>query len=154
MKFWLARMTTACMGEYIGGVGPVSNFVMGFQNASLNSQINMPEHYGKFLIGFCMLVKKEVIDKIGGLDERFGIGGNDDLDYSIRIRKEGYRLRILRDVFIKHEGTQSLSLELGGLKNVEKLDKKTRKQLIKKWTKKEVDKLFDAKLRFLIDGVD
>jgi hypothetical protein len=41
-----------------------------------------------------MLVKKEVIDKIGGLDERFGMGGNDDLDYSIRIKEAGYRLKV------------------------------------------------------------
>lgn len=41
--------------------------------------------------GFCMLVKREVIDKIGYLDESFGVGGFDDTDFSMRAYKSGYR---------------------------------------------------------------
>ena len=47
--------------------------------------------------GFCMLIKREVIDRIGYLDEAFGIGGFDDTDYSMRAHKAGYRSVCVHD---------------------------------------------------------
>jgi len=41
-------------------------------------------------IGFCMLIKKEIIDKIGIFDEIYGMGNFEDTDYSRRVIKEGY----------------------------------------------------------------
>lgn len=41
-------------------------------------------------IGFCMLIKKEVIDRIGVFDEIYGMGNFEDTDYSRRAIKEGY----------------------------------------------------------------
>jgi len=41
-------------------------------------------------IGFCMLIKREVIDKIGFFDEIYGMGNFEDTDYSRRAIKEGY----------------------------------------------------------------
>lgn len=42
-------------------------------------------------IGFCMLIKKEVIQKIGFFDEIYGRGNFEDTDFSRRAIKEGYR---------------------------------------------------------------
>jgi GT2 family glycosyltransferase len=52
--------------------------------------------------GFCMLVKREIIDKIGSLDEAFGIGGYDDTDYSMRAHKAGYRSVAIADSYVYH----------------------------------------------------
>ncbi|MFH1857225.1 MAG: glycosyltransferase family 2 protein [Candidatus Omnitrophota bacterium] len=41
--------------------------------------------------GFCMLIKKEVIQKIGTLDEVYGMGYFEDTDYSRRAMKNGFR---------------------------------------------------------------
>ena len=41
-------------------------------------------------IGFCMLIKKEVIERIGVFDEIYGMGNFEDTDYSRRAIKEGY----------------------------------------------------------------
>jgi GT2 family glycosyltransferase len=42
-------------------------------------------------IGFCMLIKREVIDRIGLFDEIYGMGNFEDTDYSRRAVKEGFR---------------------------------------------------------------
>ena len=36
------------------------------------------------LVGFCLLIRRAVIDAIGLLDERFGVGCYDDDDYCLR----------------------------------------------------------------------
>lgn len=41
-------------------------------------------------IGFCMLIKREVIEKIGVFDEIYGMGNFEDTDYSRRAVKEGF----------------------------------------------------------------
>ena len=52
--------------------------------------------------GFCMLVKREVVEKIGSLDEQFGIGGYDDTDYSMRAHLAGYRCVAIKDAYVYH----------------------------------------------------
>ncbi|PNT99191.1 hypothetical protein CDQ85_03715 [Clostridium thermosuccinogenes] len=59
------------------------------------------------LVGFCMLIKNEVVKKIGLLDERFTPGNFEDDDFSFRIRKAGYRLILCKDSFIHHFGSTS-----------------------------------------------
>lgn len=53
--------------------------------------------------GFCMLIKREVMDKIGYLDESFGIGGFDDTDYSMRAGKAGYRCVCVYSSYVYHK---------------------------------------------------
>jgi len=148
-KLWLDMMVSGLEHERVGAVGPISNFVMGLQHTDYNKTILMTEHFTKFLIGFCMMVKREVIDKIGGLDERFGLGGNDDLDYSLRIREAGYRLKILRNVFINHKGFKSLGKLYSSYKQVEDL---TRPKLVEKWGKEKVLSLFGYDMKTLYEG--
>ena len=144
---WLINLVNS-FDEKTGAVAPVSNFVMGFQNLAYN---NLPiEHYSKFLIGFCMLIRKDVIDKVGKLDERFGIGMNEDLDLSIRIRQAGYKLKINRGVYVHHLGSKSLSLVLKDFKETEDT---TRLMLIEKWGKDKVEDLFILKNDFILNGV-
>ncbi|MEK3880385.1 glycosyltransferase [Paenibacillus sp. FSL M7-0420] len=59
------------------------------------------------LVGFCLLVKASVIKKIGKMDEIFSPGNFEDDDYSLRIRKAGYRLILCKDTFIHHFGSVS-----------------------------------------------
>lgn len=144
---WLIKMVNT-FDENTGAVAPISDFVMGFQNIGHNN--NMPPiHYAKFLIGFCMLVRKDVIDKVGLLDEIFGIGGNDDLDYSIRIRQAGYKLKVNRYSFVHHLGFQSLGKVYKDYKEIEDI---TRPLLIEKWGSEKVDDLFVMTENFMNKG--
>jgi len=56
------------------------------------------------LTGFCLLIRRDALRKIGALDERFGTGFFEGDDLCLRARKAGLRLRIAPDVFIHNEG--------------------------------------------------
>lgn len=55
-----------------------------------------------FLIGFCKLIRRSVLNKVGWLDERYSPGYVEDNDLSIAIINEGYKLMLCHDVFIHH----------------------------------------------------
>jgi GT2 family glycosyltransferase len=52
--------------------------------------------------GFCFLVKREVLNKIGGLDEVYAPGYYDDCDFSVRAIKAGFRCVRARAAFVYH----------------------------------------------------
>lgn len=60
--------------------------------------------------GFCMLVKKEVINKIGGLDEVFGMGYYDDWDFSLKAISAGYKCVRANNVNVIHHKEKSFSV--------------------------------------------
>lgn len=121
---WLARMLSV-FKRYpeVGIVGPVSNNISGpqqVQGVSYQSLEEMPhfakqwsaEHIGQTIeyyrvVGFCLLAKRAVIDRIGGLDEQFGSGNFEDDDFCLRAAATGYKARIVRDAFIHHAGSQT-----------------------------------------------
>ncbi|MCX7694219.1 MAG: glycosyltransferase family 2 protein, partial [Caloramator sp.] len=131
--------------EVIGAVGAVTNSCSNYQMISvnyknLNEMIEFAQNYNisdkdKWeerlrLVGYCMLVKREVIDKIGLLDEIFTPGNFEDDDYSFRIRKAGYRLYLCKDTFVHHFGSASFR------KNSDKYEKlliDNRNKFINKW---------------------
>ena len=114
--------------EKTGAVGPVSNYVAGIQKVefylkenvkSVNieqladkiymwNQNNSKET--KLLIGFCLMLRRKIIDKIGMLDENLFLG-SDDLEYSFRLRANGFNLLVATDTFIFHKGQASFDSE-------------------------------------------
>lgn len=117
---WLGHMLE-CLHhrEDIGIVGPMTNYASGIQQIGepYTNLVDMILKYnlgnrGKYtevqrLIGFCFLFKREVMDGIGLLDERFSPGHYEDDDYCYRARQAGYRLMIAEDTFIFHHGSAS-----------------------------------------------
>jgi GT2 family glycosyltransferase len=105
-----------------GLVGPSSNCVSGLQQ--IESGYRNINELNKFandlrirekhrledvdrLIGFCMAIDRKVIDRIGLLDECFGIGCFEDDDYTLRSLEAGFRVVIARDAFVHHFGSRS-----------------------------------------------
>lgn len=98
---WLTNMGNVLSSDKsVGAVGPSSNFVSGWQNM-IHMDIPLLVEV-KYLIGFCMMVRRSVLDEVGVLDAT--LPGGDDLDFSIRLRDAGYKLIARRDSFVFHEG--------------------------------------------------
>ncbi|MBK7500134.1 MAG: glycosyltransferase family 2 protein [Ignavibacteriales bacterium] len=79
----------------------------------------------------CTLIKREVIEKIGGLDERFTPGNFEDDDFCLRAQLAGYKTVIAQDVFIHHFGSKSFKAD-GEKKYAERL-KINHKIFVDKW---------------------
>jgi GT2 family glycosyltransferase len=60
-----------------------------------------------FISGCCLLVKKEVIEKIGLLDESF-FAFFEDLDWNIRAQQAGYQSVYVPSSIIWHKGSSSI----------------------------------------------
>lgn len=59
---------------------------------------------------FCAVIKREVLNKIGLLDEDFLMGGGDDLMYCDKARTAGFRIGMAIDVFVRHETRKTFDL--------------------------------------------
>ncbi|HET9097291.1 MAG TPA: glycosyltransferase, partial [Candidatus Baltobacteraceae bacterium] len=60
-------------------------------------------------IGLCLCIDRRVIEEIGGIDERFGVGNFEDDDFCMRVRAAGYRIHVCDDVFIHHFGSKTFA---------------------------------------------
>lgn len=140
---WLGNMLQHLKRDpLIGIVGPLSNFVSGKQQIAMTGSYTetasrvMAEAYGQFeitnrVIGFCMLFRRELREKIGWLDERFSPGHFEDDDYCYRARLAGYRIAIAKDAYVYHHG--SASFKRGDQLAVTQLLARNRQQFIDKW---------------------
>src|SRR5574337_2163684 len=121
---WLTRMLKIFEAYHdVGIVGPMSNYVSGPQlvrDVSYKGREGLDifaaewanSHDGQSreatrVVGFCLLTRKEVIVRIGGLDEQFRSGNFEDDDFCIRAFQVGFRARIALDAFVHHAGSQT-----------------------------------------------
>ena len=57
--------------------------------------------------GCCMIIRREVLNKVGSFDEKFKIF-YDDVDMSLRIRKAGYKVAVVEKAVIWHKGGDTI----------------------------------------------
>jgi len=135
---WLDRMVTCAESDPgIGIVGPLSNTASwqsipetfnpdgdwaenplpeGFTPTDMSRRV--AGHSGRvypyvtFLNGFCMMIKRGLIEQIGIFDEEnFGEGYAEENDYCLRAAKAGWSLAVADDVYIYHAQSRSYSNE-------------------------------------------
>ena len=59
-------------------------------------------------VGFCMLITRECLDRVGLFDEaRYGAGYGEEVDFCMRASRAGFRHVIAADVFVRHAGEVS-----------------------------------------------
>lgn len=120
---WLANLKKCLYSsDDIGAAGSITNSCSNYQTvpvgySNLDEMISFAESNNISneslweerlrLVGFCMLIKNEVVKKVGLLDEIFTPGNFEDDDYSFRLRQAGYRLMLCKDSFIHHFGSAS-----------------------------------------------
>lgn len=127
---WLTGMIrVAESDDIIGAVGPITSPCMSLQSVGrLKEEFEqfedlpeynedpaeyarlISEHYkGKGFITnrrlafFSVLLKGEVVRKIGMMSEEYGVGFAEDDDYMLRLRQKGLYGAIAQDVFVFHD---------------------------------------------------
>lgn len=131
-RTWLERLIEPLThDETIGAVGAVSNNVYGHQRAQEAKKLPV-YHFVPSLLGFCLLIRKEAILKVGLLDEQFEPGNYEDHDYSLRLHKAGYKLAVAESVFIHHAMHASFK-ELDKTERFDSLLARNRQKLEDKW---------------------
>jgi len=134
---WLENLRKCLYSrDDIGVVGPVCGKIDNLQYLELKykdfeemqekakeNNISDPNRWEEkvFLIGYCILMKREVFDKVGYLDENYTPGYIEDNDYSLRILKAGYKLYLCHDCYIYHHLGVEFRKDLSKLRQI--LDK-------------------------------
>ena len=121
---WLSRMIYHInTDKNLVVLGPRSNYVSGPQmvkSVPYNSTKSFeafaktvsisnidPVTYFPRIVFFLTLFKKEVLEKVGFLDEIFGQGNFEDDDYCLRVARAKLKTAYTNTTFIHHYGSQS-----------------------------------------------
>jgi GT2 family glycosyltransferase/glycosyltransferase involved in cell wall biosynthesis len=134
---WVDRMIAVAESEEkIGLVGPLSNTASWQSipeiekdgdwapnplpgNISISEMGRLVDRYSPrlwpkmpLLNGFCLLLKRSLIEQVGYFDEeQFGDGYGEEDDYVLRARKAGWDCALADDVYVYHSQSQSYSSE-------------------------------------------
>ncbi len=117
---WLARLIRHLEKDpKVGIVGPVTNSAgneqmiparyTGIEELERFAEQRLKDFEGRYfeidsLAMFCVVFRRRLIDEIGLLDERFGLGTFEDDDFCYRAKLRGYKLICAEDVFVHHFG--------------------------------------------------
>jgi GT2 family glycosyltransferase len=58
-------------------------------------------------VGFCLYIRRALLDAIGAFDPVFGLGYGEENDFCLRAKAAGYRNVLCEDAFVLHMGGRS-----------------------------------------------
>lgn len=145
---WLEGLIEVAESEdKIGLVGPAINIVSGLQldQEAKYKDANSAIEYSRKIrtnrrfawmecprVAFvCTLIKRKILNTIGGLDERFTPGNYEDDDYCLRTLLAGYKIVIAWDTFIHHYGSKSFTAN--GVEAYDQRLETNKKIFVDKW---------------------
>ena len=144
---WLSRLLRHLDNPEIGLVGPVTNFAgneakIAAEYRTLGEMEMFAEEWMRtsdgqvadihMLAMFCLAMRRETYDRLGPLDEQFGIGMFEDDDYCMRAKSAGLRVVCAADVFVHHFG-QAAFKKLIDNGEYEKIFTENRRRYETKW---------------------
>ena len=156
---WLSGLLECFCDDGVGVVGPMTDNISGPQKwpcltyqsleqlddfarelRAHNHHIRIPN---RRIVGLCMLFRRELMERIGFLNEEFGPGNFEDDDYCLRAALEGFRNLIAADVFIHHAGSTTFK---GDNINYREALKRTRLLFTSKWSRPVTNESQAAKI--------
>ncbi len=104
-----------------------------FRTISFNSWRRLKDSFPLFSViptgvGFCMLIRRELVDRFGLFDAVYGYGYNEENDFSCRINRMGYSAIMANRAYVFHSGG-------GGFSSKERttLEKRNRRILLRRY---------------------
>ena len=145
---WLSTLIRHLQADVsIGLIGPVTNNIGNEAKVDVgySDPEDMPawaasfvrEHDGQvfsipMLAMFCLAMRRDVFEKVGWLDEQFGIGLFEDDDYTHRVKTNGFRIVCAADAFVHHFG-QAAFKKLVANGEYQELFDENRRRYERKW---------------------
>jgi GT2 family glycosyltransferase len=157
---WLTNLARVldCRPD-VGMVLPATNLTVGPQllqvfYSDLETMLRFAGNYNRSdparwhevlrLPDYCLMLRREMLDKVGYLDEQFAPGYYEDDDYSFRARKAGLRLIFAADTFVHHfSDVTTAGVDKGGT-----MGEINRGRFLKKWETDPLD-FFQLSLRVI-----
>lgn len=144
---WLTRLLRHLDDPAIGMVGPVTNFTGNEAKVEVDYQtLGEMEAFAEELMWsnsgrladihmlamLCVAFRRDTYEKVGPLDEQFGIGMFEDDDYCLRVKQCRLRVVCAADVFVHHVG-QAAFKKLIADGSYDPLFKENRRRFESKW---------------------
>lgn len=132
---WDRALIQDASDKFTGLVGARSNYVAGAQGD--------PSWTGEppFIAFVCVAFRRQVWDIVGPLDEENFTGfSSEDLDWSIRVKKAGLKLKV-SGAYVLHAGSRTLTAQVGDAAARAANDAKYNRVLEEKWGRETVQNL-------------
>jgi len=103
VRLWLLKLSRPfSSSREVAAAGPLTTTTDSWQGKYPKGRPGYVIRNSGMLAFFCTMFRREIFDKIGLLDENFGVGFGDDDDYCRRILNAGYKLALVQDLVIPH----------------------------------------------------
>ena len=146
---WIDKLATCASSQPdIGLVCPLSNNATILSVPAMNSDNALPhgldiDRFAAIVeacsvrsyprlpvaVGFCMLIKRSVIEDIGALHRAYDRGYGEECDLSLRAREAGFDIRCCDDTFVYHDGERSF----GALVGMDSIKRRNEAVLLARW---------------------
>lgn len=147
---WIERLVFRAKDKKVGLVGPVTNSIGNESKIDIAYDPDKPKeienqaseytysHWGQTLklrniAAFAWIMSRNTHNKIGELDERFGMGLLEDDDYCMRVNQKNLNILCVDDAFVHHYGGASTTW---GSKEFQLLFDTNKAKFEKKWNTK------------------
>ena len=98
---WLDKLRAPLTGD-VGLSGPHTTTRLSWQGSRPQGKGIEILNPGSMLAFFCVMIRRDVLDKCGVLDEEFGVGFADDDHFCWKAQQAGFRLAYVSDLTIPH----------------------------------------------------
>ena len=82
------------------------------------------------VVGNCLMISRDCINRVGGLDEIYGMGYGDETDYQFKAMAKGFEAKVAIDTYVFHKA--EVSFNTTNKKRSERLEK-NRKIFFDRW---------------------
>ena len=108
----------------------------GFSLSSMNNLLERKFKGKNFdactVVGNCLMITKDCIEKVGYLDEAYGMGYGEETDYQFKAMEKGFEAKIAIDTYVFHKSEASF----GTSKEKQERLKKNRNLFFERWGEK------------------